>query len=244
MGWPLPASIRRNGSFFSWLGVVPYLTEHAIFSTLRLIACVPGGAHVVFDYANPPSLISERARRRTHEALAARVAAAGEAIKSYLETDELHAKLVALGFSEVEDLRPPADRGALLPELGRFRPRRWRSHRACGDRLMRRPPHSARNKGAEAATTTRGRLVRFFRILWPVLVTGAADDDRSGISTFRSQVRRIRDARTARSIGRLAIRQLAAVQLLGVVRCNRPRHKLRSRRSPSLKTFVLMSVAR
>src|ERR1700712_1077900 len=40
-------------SFFSWLGVVPYLTEQAVFSTLTTIARLPGGAEVVFDYVNP-----------------------------------------------------------------------------------------------------------------------------------------------------------------------------------------------
>src|SRR6266446_865970 len=37
-------------SFFSWLGVVPYLTEAAIFLTLGTIARLEGGAGVVFDY--------------------------------------------------------------------------------------------------------------------------------------------------------------------------------------------------
>lgn len=41
-----------------------------------------------------------------HETLAARVAKLGEAYKCYFETDELHAKLRALGFTEIEDLGP------------------------------------------------------------------------------------------------------------------------------------------
>ena len=53
------ASAER--SFFSWLGVVPYLTEAAIFSTLGYIAQLPGGAEVVFDYVNPAE--SSRGRR-------------------------------------------------------------------------------------------------------------------------------------------------------------------------------------
>ena len=40
-------------TFFTWLGVVPYLTEQAVFSTLSFIAGLPGGADVVFDYSNP-----------------------------------------------------------------------------------------------------------------------------------------------------------------------------------------------
>ncbi len=40
-------------SFFLWLGVVPYLTESAIFATLAFIGKLPGGGEVVFDYSNP-----------------------------------------------------------------------------------------------------------------------------------------------------------------------------------------------
>src|SRR6266403_470123 len=62
-------------TFFTWLGVVPYLTDDAIFSTLGFIAGLAGGAHVVFDYVNPSAAVTEPARRAAHEALAARVAA-------------------------------------------------------------------------------------------------------------------------------------------------------------------------
>ena len=47
-------------TFFTWLGVTPYLTERAVFATLGFIASLPGGAHVVFDYSNP----ARRDRRR------------------------------------------------------------------------------------------------------------------------------------------------------------------------------------
>jgi len=51
-------------TFFTWLGVVPYLTEEAVWSTLGLIASLPNGAHVVFDYSDPPdSLPPEIAAR-------------------------------------------------------------------------------------------------------------------------------------------------------------------------------------
>jgi methyltransferase (TIGR00027 family) len=94
-------------TFFTWLGVVPYLTEQAVFSTLGFIASLPGGAHVVFDYGNPPTSSSDQNEyAAVHEALAARVASLGEAFKSAFETDVLHAKLTALGFREVEDLGP------------------------------------------------------------------------------------------------------------------------------------------
>lgn len=90
-------------TFFTWLGVVPYLTDEAIFSTLGFIAGLPGGAHVVFDYVNPPASMTEPGRRAMHEALLARVAAAGENIRNHFDTQELHAKLTALGFHDVQD---------------------------------------------------------------------------------------------------------------------------------------------
>jgi len=112
-------------TFFTWLGVVPYLTEPAVAATLAWIAALAGGAHVVFDYANPPVAgaepdVSDVAR----EALAARVAAAGEAFRCLLDTRALHARLTALGFREIEDLGPVAIRerffaGAAAPASDR-----------------------------------------------------------------------------------------------------------------------------
>jgi methyltransferase (TIGR00027 family) len=90
-------------TFFTWLGVVPYLSEGAVFATLGFVASLPGGAHVVFDYANPPSAEHDGG---AHEALAARVASVGEAFKSYFESDMLSTRLMALGFRGIEDLGP------------------------------------------------------------------------------------------------------------------------------------------
>jgi methyltransferase (TIGR00027 family) len=90
-------------TFFTWLGVVPYLTDEAIFATLGFIAGLSGGAHVVFDYVNPTASVTEPARRAAHEALVARVAAAGESIRNHFDSDVLHVRLKALGFHDVED---------------------------------------------------------------------------------------------------------------------------------------------
>ena len=94
-------------AFFTWLGVVPYLTEQAILATLGFITGLPGGAHVVFDYSNPPASAPDQDEDAdVREALAARVASWGEPFRSHFETGTLHAKLMALGFREVEDLGP------------------------------------------------------------------------------------------------------------------------------------------
>ena len=102
-------------TFFTWLGVVPYLTEEAVWSTLSFIASLSNGAHVVFDYSDPPASLSGE-MRASHERRAARVAELGEAWVSYFEADKLRAKLLALGFSEVEDLGPPQIAARYLPK--------------------------------------------------------------------------------------------------------------------------------
>jgi methyltransferase (TIGR00027 family) len=97
---------RTKQTFFTWLGVVPYLTEDAFWSTLGFIAGLPTGAHVVFDYSDPPESFSPELRM-DHDRRAAQVAALGEAWVNYLEPETLHARLAALGFAEIEDLAPP-----------------------------------------------------------------------------------------------------------------------------------------
>jgi methyltransferase (TIGR00027 family) len=93
-------------AFFTWLGVVPYLSVDAVGTTLSYIAGVPGGAHVVFDYSDPPDSLPEEGRA-IHQRRATRVAELGEDWRSYFEPGDLRAKLIALGFSEIEDLGPP-----------------------------------------------------------------------------------------------------------------------------------------
>jgi methyltransferase (TIGR00027 family) len=116
-------------AFFIWLGVVPYLTEAAIFSTLGFIAGLSAG-EVVFDYANPAETIADPAMRAAHNNLSERVAAAGEAFQSYFETPALHEKLRALGFQEIEDLGPNEI-------AARFSPERAAPSRANGGHLVR-----------------------------------------------------------------------------------------------------------
>ena len=112
-------------TFFTWLGVVPYLTQETIFSTLGFIARLPGGAHVVFDYANPadPRANSDEDTIAL-QALAERVASLGEPLRSFFETDALRAKLTDLGFDEIEDLGPASIRERYFPDRGTTSPDR------------------------------------------------------------------------------------------------------------------------
>jgi methyltransferase (TIGR00027 family) len=94
----------RRSAFFIWLGVVPYLSETAIFETLGTIAAVPA-AEVVFDYSNPPAQLGARLAAR-HGKRAARVAALGEPWLSYFDSADLERRLRALGAAEIDDLGP------------------------------------------------------------------------------------------------------------------------------------------
>ena len=94
-----------KAAFFTWLGVVPYLTEEAVWSTLRYVASVSGGAQVVFDYTDPPETLSQETLAR-HETRARRLASLGESLITSFEPAVLEAQLLATGFTTIEDLGP------------------------------------------------------------------------------------------------------------------------------------------
>jgi methyltransferase (TIGR00027 family) len=94
---------RSQTAFVSWLGVSMYLTEEAVMRTLADIAALPAGSEVVFDFSVAPHALEPLARM-AREALAARVAAAGEPFLSDFDPATLPVRLQALGFSEVEIL--------------------------------------------------------------------------------------------------------------------------------------------
>jgi methyltransferase (TIGR00027 family) len=85
--------LREQPAFFSWLGVVPYLTRTAAFATLTFIAGLPQGSGVVFDYSIPRELMNEN-ERRAFDALAFRL---------FFDPEQLIVDLRTLGFTQVED---------------------------------------------------------------------------------------------------------------------------------------------
>jgi O-methyltransferase involved in polyketide biosynthesis len=117
----LAQALRAGGtrseepSFFSWLGVTPYLEPENVLETLAAIAPFAAkGGGVVFDYNVPaPSLTPTR--RAAFEALAARVAAAGEPFRGFFEPEVLVAAMRGMGFHEVRDLGPDELNATFLP---------------------------------------------------------------------------------------------------------------------------------
>jgi methyltransferase (TIGR00027 family) len=88
-------------TFFAWLGVVPYLTLEAFRSTMRFIAAQPHGSGLVFDYAQPRSVLAPN-EQLAHDSLASRVQLAGEAFQLFFTPAEVAAELAV--FATREDL--------------------------------------------------------------------------------------------------------------------------------------------
>src|SRR5262245_49036087 len=96
------AGFQQNlPAFFTWLGVVPYLTLDAIGRTLAYMASIQN-SEVVFDYMEPPQALSEKMKelftKRTVQ-----LEKMGERSASYLEPAGIPAMLRSHGFTEIED---------------------------------------------------------------------------------------------------------------------------------------------
>ncbi len=94
---------REEAAFLGWLGVVPYLTLAAFRATLGVIAQLPAGSGVSFDYAVAPESLSA-VGRKAFDALAGRVAAAGEPFQLFFTPEEMEAELRRAGFRRMEQL--------------------------------------------------------------------------------------------------------------------------------------------
>jgi methyltransferase (TIGR00027 family) len=96
------ADFQQNSPvFFTWLGVVPYLTQDAIDSTLDYVASVPD-SEVVFDYMEPAPAFSEEMRelvtKRTEQ-----LEKMNERWASSFEPAGIAAILRSHGFFDIED---------------------------------------------------------------------------------------------------------------------------------------------
>ena len=92
-------------AFFSWLGVMVYLTQPAVDAVFATIATFPKGSEIVFTF-------SSRARNTL---TTRRMAAGGEPWLTHMLPNVLAKQLYGHGFSRVEFLRPAAMRALYVP---------------------------------------------------------------------------------------------------------------------------------
>ncbi len=97
------AGFRQNSpAFFSWLGVVPYLTQEAIGSTLEYMASIPN-SEAVFDYMEPVQAFSEKIKELV-TARTEQLEKSGERWASRFEPAGMAAILRSHGFCHIEDI--------------------------------------------------------------------------------------------------------------------------------------------
>ena len=97
------AGFEQNApAFFTWLGVVPYLTEDAIGRTLDFMSSIPN-AEVVFDYMEPPDAFSDELKQ-LEKARTEQLKKVGERSVSRFDPAGMAAVLHSHGFSAVEDI--------------------------------------------------------------------------------------------------------------------------------------------
>jgi methyltransferase (TIGR00027 family) len=108
-------------AFFSWLGVVPYLTLDAFRSTVSFVASMPSGSALTLDYAQPRSVLPPN-EQLAHDSLASRVEARGEPFQLFFTPPEVAAEMYA--FHPIEDLGRDQINARYFTLQGRSRPDR------------------------------------------------------------------------------------------------------------------------
>ena len=97
------AGFQQNSpAFFTWLGVVPYLTQDAIDRTLDYMSSIQN-SEVVFDYMEPPQAFSEELRQ-LEKARAEQLEKIGERSDSRFEPAGIASILRSHGFCAIEDI--------------------------------------------------------------------------------------------------------------------------------------------
>ena len=97
------AGFQQNSpTFFTWLGVVPYLTQDAIGRTLGYMSSIQN-SEVVFDYLEPPEAFSEELRQIEKERTE-QLKKIDERSVSRFEPGGIAAILRSHGFCAIEDI--------------------------------------------------------------------------------------------------------------------------------------------
>jgi methyltransferase (TIGR00027 family) len=108
VGDALAHSLRKAGfrtdqpAFLAMLGVGIFMPEHALKQILNLVATLPSGSGIVFDYGIVDSSLDE-SQRAVREAAARNAAAIGEPFITFLDPAKLEADLRQMGFSHIDD---------------------------------------------------------------------------------------------------------------------------------------------
>lgn len=92
---------ETSQAFFTWLGVMPYLTQDAIGRTLDYISSIRN-SEVVFDYMEPPEAFSEELRQLEAERTK-QLEKIGERSATRFEPEDIAALLQSHGFQTIED---------------------------------------------------------------------------------------------------------------------------------------------
>ena len=95
-------------AFFSWMGVVGYLTHEAFEASIRSLANASvSGSRLLFDYPIAMELVPEHDRPWTRQ-VDQGTASLGEQRKLKQRPDDVGSLLAGVGFERVEDLSPSA----------------------------------------------------------------------------------------------------------------------------------------
>lgn len=94
---------KNKKTFFSWLGVVPYLTEESIIETLEFISSCAPCSKLVFDYIVEQAMLNEM-ENAVLQILGVQLTAGGEPLKSFYSPERIRELLLAKGFKQVDDV--------------------------------------------------------------------------------------------------------------------------------------------
>jgi methyltransferase (TIGR00027 family) len=92
---------RSAPAFFSWLGVVPYLTLDAFRTTVGFLSTLAPGTGLALDYGQPRAVLPPL-EQLAHDSLASRVEQSGEPFQLFFTPQQIAAELHA--FRAIEDI--------------------------------------------------------------------------------------------------------------------------------------------
>jgi methyltransferase (TIGR00027 family) len=97
---------RREPAFFSWLGVIQYLTREAVLRTLREVAAVSAARSTLFlEFIAPPDTLNDEDAAHVRSQ-AEPMATLGEPWLTFFTSDDMHEALTQAGFASVEHFGP------------------------------------------------------------------------------------------------------------------------------------------